>query len=317
MKFTAAIIGLGQIGSQYDQGQSSVPRSHLAALLQNPHFQISALVDLNVEAIQNTKKSWPQIADTPSFGTIKEWKKETVDVVVISTPASHRLEIVEMALEKKIKLLVVEKPLALNTTEGRAILKAAKDKNVLIRVNFPRRFDPEYLKVREEMGSEIPEKIVMRYGKGLFNYASHHVDLLQDWFGKIESAKLVGEAKSLNPSFICKMQSGFEAFILGLDNLEYDQFETQIFLQNRYIELLNGGCEKTIRNAQMGIYYPGYTQMASPKFIGSPGPVNGMAGFYAAVANWFEKGGALAGCDGETALSGLEILESIERERTK
>jgi predicted dehydrogenase len=160
----------------------------------------------------------------------------------------------------------------------------------------------------------------MRYGKGLRNYGSHLVDLLIDWYGQVASVEafgLVGDGPDPALSFRCRMQARFDAVLLALSGLEYDQFEIDVFYRDRRLELRNGGCEKLIHRPVQGLYYPGYSQLGAPSDIVPPAPVTGLAILYSAVRDHLEQGAPLEGCLPEQALHGQVVLETALRSASK
>ena len=52
------------------------------------------------------------------------------------------------------------------------------------------RYDPNFVKIKKSY-KEKPKLIIFRYSKGLFNYGSHFIDFVIDWYGKIVKVKSI------------------------------------------------------------------------------------------------------------------------------
>jgi len=304
------IVGLGRIGALYPDAEEGIPRSHLSAIFKDQRYEISGLVENDNKNLAKVQNHWPSLIKTPIFSSLYDIPAEcNVDLIVICTPPEHHLEAVKAAILIHPKLILVEKPLALEKDTAEKIAVLAEEAEVTIRINFHRRFDREYRQLKENIVGN-PIKLVMYYNKGLFNYASHLVDFLLDWFGPVESVQALD--KEVNPSFCCRMAAGFDAIIVGLDDLEYDQFEVKLIYQDRRIELANGGCQKRIQKPVEGLFYPGYSQLGPAIEIGTDGPVGGLVELYEAAAKYTEGGEEMPGCDAAQACQGLAVLEAVE-----
>lgn len=306
-----SIVGLGNIASLYDQKAALVPRSHIGALLCHPNFRISALVDTSEVQLEKTKNLWPQLTDCEYLLDLETLDPERSDIIVICTPPEVHLEQIEMAVSKKPKLLVVEKPMSTNLTEARKIKEIIERDNIPLIVNFLRRFDRHYLALRDCL-RETPNKIIMLYNNGFFNYASHHVDFLIDWYGPIKTVQAFGDQDKENPSFLCRMSCGFDVFIIGVEDVGYDQFELEMFFRDKKITFGNGGCEKVCQRAQKDLYYSGYAQLGKAEPFYEPGPLSGMVGLYRQVAEWFDDNSKQPpGCGIDEAIHGMKVLEAV------
>ena len=128
------------------------------------------------------------------------------------------------------------------------MIKSAVDADVQIVVNFQRRRDPALKTVRSSI-TKNPKKVIFRYSNGMKNYASHAIDLLINWFGEINTVQAFGiydDGNDPNYSFVCHMNTGFEAIFLGMDGLIYDQFEFDLFFDDKLISLHNSCIEKPV-----------------------------------------------------------------------
>ena len=77
---------------------------------------------------------------------------EALDAVAVVTPDYLHKEITLEAANRKIHLLV-QKPLATDLQEGHEMVKAAEENNVLLYVDFHKRFDPAHIQLKRAVQS--------------------------------------------------------------------------------------------------------------------------------------------------------------------
>jgi predicted dehydrogenase len=318
---SVAIFGLGRIGSTYDAGQSSpTPRSHVGAALKTG-WQIAALADSSAEAREAAKRQWPALAHFVVGPD--ECEGITADAVAVCTPPANRLDDIERALQLRPRLLLLEKPLALDLQTAVDIVTRCNAAGVALRVNFHRRFDAGHQRFRALSGGE-PRMAILKYGKGLFNYGSHMVDLLTDWFGPIDAvqalmpmARPAATAEAADPmvSFRCAMRRGFEAVVLAVEGIEFDQFDAEFLFRDKVIELRNGGVERRSLLPIADLYYQGYTHLREATDLTEVAEVSGLAGLYEAAYAHLRDGAGMPGCTGEAAAAGIAVLQAVLRSR--
>lgn len=303
---SVAIVGLGRIGAGYDSGKdSALPRSHLGAVIKDKNFKISALIDPNPEAFSPWKG---RISEDDFFSSIESWNGNA-DVIVFASPPNNRVQGISGVLSKNPKIIVLEKPMAQNFSHAQEIYTLLQQSTTKSVVNFHRRYDPHYVAVREAV-TGVPEKIICRYGKGLDNYASHHIDLIQYWFGDFASVQTLTEGD--NPDFTAQLKSGARVVFLGVEKTQYDVFDMDIFFSGRHVRIDNGGCDMSVRYAVPDLYYPSYTHLGEQKPLREAGQVSGMTGLYADIADVLSgQRGNLRGTTLEESLRNMQIIDAV------
>lgn len=101
---------------------------------------------------------------------------EKLDVVTVATPDHVHSEVVLAALAAG-KHVLCEKPLATTVKECQAMVDAAKKANLLLEVDFHKRFDPEHIAIRNRVVSGDFGRIL--YG-GV--YMEDRIEVPVDWF---------------------------------------------------------------------------------------------------------------------------------------
>ena len=189
-KIKTIIIGFGNIGYYDDTYRKSNlgAFSHYKNIIDSKSFYLSAICDPKIEKKIKLKKN--QVNLYTKYQDIL--KKENADLVIISTPDSLHYKILLEAYKYSPKMVFCEKPMCLNLAQVNEINKLYEKKNILLQVNYSRRFLPEYQKIRKDLkkGSLGDLKIVqMLYSKGLIHNGSHAIDLALWFFGKPKKIK--------------------------------------------------------------------------------------------------------------------------------
>ncbi len=105
------------------------------------------------------------------------------DLVSICTPDATHAELVELVLRApSTRGVLAEKPLALDTGDARSLAALARERGVVLAVNYSRRFSPAYASLREVIadgGIGELQHVHGAYVKGLKHNGTHWLDLLR------------------------------------------------------------------------------------------------------------------------------------------
>ena len=148
-KYNAAIIGTGRIGFSlgFDKKREK-PASHSFALYENSQINLVAACDTNLENLNRWQakfskaSSFSSIDDFFAYG--KTLPSGQFDIVVIAVNEESHLECALRAISEKPRLVILEKPVALNMDEAEKIRLASEKNGVPILVNHERRFAEDY-----------------------------------------------------------------------------------------------------------------------------------------------------------------------------
>lgn len=154
-KYTACIIGTGRIGFTlgFDRKREQ-PASHTMALLNNPYIKIIGGADKDEKALLEWKSFVDSKPGQYSFNLKKRVKifndadsllaECKPDIITIAVNEDSHLQTALKAIEAKPRLVILEKPVALNSREGNEILKHSRKYKVPVLVNHERRFANDY-----------------------------------------------------------------------------------------------------------------------------------------------------------------------------
>ena len=187
---------------------------------------------------------------------------EDVDLVMITTRHNLHAEMVIKALDKG-KHVFVEKPLALNIEELKAIEESYRNNNGSLMIGFNRRFSPHTQKIKSLVG-DAPMNIVATMNSGnipqdvwvhdmligggrIVGEACHYLDLMIFLSGsKIKSVCMnaMGENPSENTdnaSILVKMQNGSTGVINYFSNgaKSYAKERFEVFSQEKVLIMDN------------------------------------------------------------------------------
>ncbi len=157
-KYTAVVIGLGRIGYTlgFDRKREQ-PASHTHALWGNRRVEIIAGCDTDVEKCnqwQRRNKGARTFTTTEElFATVK------ADIVVVAVDESSHLDVTLEAIESQPRIIILEKPVALNMSQAEAIRDTSQRYGVPILVNHERRYSIPYQKARQLIVDEVFGKV--------------------------------------------------------------------------------------------------------------------------------------------------------------
>ena len=205
--YYAAIVGTGRIGFSlgFDKKREQ-PASHTMALLNNKRIKLIAAADSNEENLENWRKYVRKHNGKKDFTLVFPTSKELyenvtcLDIITVAVNEDNHLEECLKAIEYKPRLVILEKPVALNSEEAEKIRAKAIECGVPVMVNHERRFAKDYLSVVslidkigdiQSVTGELDSGLRI-YGEefekdgtySLLHDGTHLVDILQFLLGK-------------------------------------------------------------------------------------------------------------------------------------
>ncbi|MGB9678021.1 MAG: Gfo/Idh/MocA family protein, partial [Candidatus Ratteibacteria bacterium] len=124
------VIGLGKFGTNILNTYTQLEKSGICKL--------TAICDINEKVLESQMKKF----NVKGYTDFKEMiEKEQLDGVAISTPDPFHKEPAIYAANKKIHVFV-EKPLDLSIDGCIEMIEQCRKNNVLLQVDFHKRFDP-------------------------------------------------------------------------------------------------------------------------------------------------------------------------------
>ncbi|TDJ56673.1 MAG: Gfo/Idh/MocA family oxidoreductase [Planctomycetota bacterium] len=131
-----AVVGVGRMGSHHARLYSELDGAELIGV-----------VDTDPARCETARQRW----GTRVFDSVEALVEARPEAVTIATPTAWHRAVAEPLLEAKIACLI-EKPLAPNLEEARAIAEAAERSGVALQVGHVVRYDPVTLAIRSLEG---------------------------------------------------------------------------------------------------------------------------------------------------------------------
>ena len=146
--YKTALIGTGRIGFSlgFDKKREQ-PASHTMALRKNKSFVIEAGCDTDSERLANWKKHTSVQKVYSSAEAL--FADSSPEVVVIAVNENAHLDVTLKAIDAKPKLIILEKPVALNLDDAMKIQTVSTERGVPILINHERRFSEDYNAAKE------------------------------------------------------------------------------------------------------------------------------------------------------------------------
>lgn len=259
-----AVVGLGKIGQYLDADldSSSYCLSHSSAVAQHSSFLLSCGVDPNPQCRDDFAKRF----SSPSFGSLAEAaSKSRFEGIILCGPTSVNGSLLKQAVELKPRWILMEKPMGESLHEAKSILRMCQDAKVNLAVNFVRRSEPGAMRVREMIQTGRigrAQKIIVTYSKGLFNNASHFVDLLRYWFGEGSHHQVVGSVEQSHqgdpePDFMIHF-GGVPAHFISAKEDNYSVRDLEIIGTRGSIQYLRGGLKIRVLDVVESKVFRGY-----------------------------------------------------------
>lgn len=221
LKINTAIIGLGNIGLNYDLYEKSI-LTHSKSIKKNSRLKFAYGVDSSIKQRLIFEKKYL----VKSFSKIKKEKFiKNISFFVISTPNKTHLDFIKKVSEfKKVKYILLEKPGGLNLSDHKKIKQICKKKNIKLYINYHRLYDKNYFKIERLLLSIKKFTGVASYSRGLLNNCSHILSFLNCLNLKKINIKILNKSK--NPDFLIKFNKGQIFFFNNpRKNISNNEFE--------------------------------------------------------------------------------------------
>ena len=254
--YTAAVIGLGRMGSTFDDeiqqgGSIFLPYCHAPSYVASPHTELVAGADLHTEQGAIFADRWG-LSQKQIYSDYREMlATEQPDILSICTTARHRAAIMKDAIEAGVKAIWAEKPITLSLAEADDVIDLSARKGVAIAVNCSRRYSP-FLSEARRMAQEgklgdllqitaYTECYISHNGSHAIDTMRYLVDGDVEWvFGEMESDEAAAGEEDLMGNGYLAFNNGVRGYIrampTGAAPWEFDLIGTE----GRVRSLANG-----------------------------------------------------------------------------
>ena len=268
--FKVLIVGCGNIAGGYDMdvGNVELPCSHAGTYSRNEKFKMVACVEPNDEKRSRFMEYW-NISE--GFRTLEEVLSSNiaVDVVSICSPTEFHFDHVMLAIKLAPRLIFCEKPVTGSSRQTKSLINACDEADILLAVNYTRRWDPEVGKLKQQMsGGHYGElrSITGYYNKGILNNGSHMIDLLHYLLGDLQVITTLGSvidysSDDLTIPVLFQSEKGVPVYLTIGNAQDYSLFELQIICSKGLFSMCEGGLYWNHRKVIGETRFAGYQEL--------------------------------------------------------
>ncbi len=196
-RFSAAILGLGQIGQSYDYeaADDGLMLTHASAYRHHAGFELVAAADPDPKKRERFARKFglPAYADLDSL--ISGHRPEVFSICV---PTAQHFQVFQEIIPYGPAAVLCEKPIALELSEAQEMVRLAEAHQVALLINYIRRFEPGGAALKEaiqrrEFGDIY--KGVAWYSKGIIHNGSHYLDFLRFLLGEVTDLQVLEKGR--------------------------------------------------------------------------------------------------------------------------
>ncbi|HXC40616.1 MAG TPA: Gfo/Idh/MocA family oxidoreductase [Burkholderiales bacterium] len=245
MRFSAAVIGLGNIGMGYDYDEPDRVLTHCRAFAAHPGFELAAAADPDAAARQRFMRQYGR----PCFASPGELMQHLrPEVFAIGVPTPLHADTLQQLLDARPRAALCEKPLAHNLPAARGMVETAAAAGCALAVNYMRRFDPGVSQLKAAIADgELGEvyKGTAWYSKGLRHNGTHMIDLLRFLLGEVEAVSLVDRGRlwaGIDPEPDFRLQFGAaQITVLAAREECFSHFQLELLASRGRVLYADGG----------------------------------------------------------------------------
>jgi predicted dehydrogenase len=325
-RLRAAIIGLGQIGNQFDDDpKRTAIWTHAGAYSAVPAVELIAGADPDETRLQRFMDGRNVKAGYCDYQEMLH--KEAIDLLSVCSPTELHYAMVLAGVQAGVKAIFCEKPLASTVDEGLIMVEACRSAGIVLAVNHTRRWESIYLQAKRLIDEGVIgriESISGHYPGKVFTMGTHLFDLMRFYGGDVEwaSAMEVGEATpEPNLAGHVRFRSGaYGAILCGWDRSNH-VFELSLHGSEGRIRISGDGSLLELHRFKESPRYSGYRELASVEL--EAGQAHAAGGeenrFIAAVKDLVQcaHSGGIPACSGQDGLAAVEMACAlVESART-
>jgi predicted dehydrogenase len=314
--FSAAVVGLGNIGLRYDYDETDASRvlTHSSAFYNHRHFDLVAGVDPSPAA----RKKFEDKFNKPTFATVVDlYGRMAPDVLAIGVPTPLHSSVFEEIIRHSPKAILCEKPIASTLVEGKKMCEIAQAAHCTLLVNYMRRFEPGVIELKKRIKKmELGDiyKGVLWYSKGILNNGSHFVDLLIFLLGNVKDIALLDPGRKHmphDPEPDLKIKFGdVDIYFLAGREENFSVKELELMGTSGSINYFRGGEDIVLRKTCPHDLFPTYMVLEKEGMNISTDLRRYQLHVLDALYETLTTGAAL-NSDGQTALETMAVVEKI------
>ena len=322
MIYNALVIGLGKCGVGFDlASQKDYIFTHTKAYMNDNRVNLIGGLD----PVEKRREEFQNFSNTKAWPSVNELldasPSVSIDIVSVCTPSHIRLEIIEGILSSiKPKVIILEKPIATKIDEAKKVEKLCKDNGVDLFINYFRRFQKGFQAIAENMKKGSYGKLQavnVYYSNGLFNNASHFVNLLLFFKDEMPKVKWVGSTKrtlktgDVDVNFLLSWEN-IDVFFHAANEDHYSFGEMDLVFSSKRVLLKNYCYELIESEVKDDPLFSNYKCLEEGDRNKEFTPMTYQAEVISEVCRFIKEGGRNIS-DGMSAINTLSICHEVKR----
>lgn len=314
----AAVIGCGRIGAGFSAPGSGTVLTHASAYDSSALTRLVAVCDADPDTAQATAERWNVAGWHTSVTELLEAVRP--HVVSICTPDSTHAAIAEEVLRfPSVRGVLAEKPLATTASAAERIATLARERGVVLGVNYSRRWSEGIVEAARMIRSGrlgAVRAVAGHYANGWLHNGTHWIDLARMIVGEIVAARALRvrpAAEADDPSLDVELEfdDGATGVVLGHPGEGLSFFEMDVFCERGRLRLSDLAQTIDIDELLPSPTYAGFLQHS--RVVSSQHPLGVvMLRAIEDLAARIEDGADPA-CTGEDGVAALRVAESVKR----
>jgi predicted dehydrogenase len=319
--YKSVIIGLGQVAWEMDKNHDRLGIwTHAEAYTRCNSVDLVAGFD----TIKEKRKAFSNHYPIKTYSNLdKMMQEEKPDIVSICTPTVTHLDIIRQLVEYPIKAIFCEKPLHFSSVHSASVVKLCEEKNIILAVNYMRRWENLYLKVKELIDSKelgTLKSVVGYTNTALYMNASHMIDLIIMFCGDIykvcgkiddSCVRVVHGVLDYGGFFNFSTFSNIEGFLYAFcDDTKKHQFELDLQFTNGRITVSMDGYYNWVFKYERSFFIPNKYELDTGVAIDFI-PNERMISAVNNICNVLDGKDEIIKCTGRDAIKSIRTIEAF------
>jgi len=310
--YRTAIVGCGKIGSEFaDDPRVAGIYSHAGAYLACPYTRLVAVCDRDPARLDRCGERWNVRARY--FDARQMLAEQQPDIVSICTPDPTHCDLISAAIATPgVRAVLAEKPLALDLKAAQEIVRLASERDVVLLVNYSRRYSKSHINLRDFIQSgQIGEiqTVGGYYTKGILHNGTHWFDLARFLIGEVKRVRGLDIRKEygIDPTLdaFLEFEGGGSGYLHGCEADAFSLFEMDVIGKVGRVRVIESGHIFEIYQVGDSPHYTGYrTLICTNKLAG--GMHNVLLHAVDDLVYCLNEGGQPR-CTGKDAIAALKI----------